>query len=396
VQTVPILILPYNETAVYEGRVRLGNVVTKFEYALELLTVVPALNLKASVEVRRILKVETPAANFGLAALTPAVSSGAALRPPVAGTTIAAPLPAIASGAAILVSASDLVVTGVPPESTGRIKTQVLVPSVSLTAYPQAPSVSGGSSIEVPVKDIAVAALSPASIISVDPNYSSVTLLLHMDGSNGSTTITDNSPSPKTYTVFGGAQISTAQSKFGGASLLLDGTGDYLTTSNSTGFHIVNGNAFTVECWAYNKRATGGGVTKYLYRHVHTSGFSAGGWVLAVSGSDDKFFFQWGQGSTEAIPALVGGASSYTQNVWHHVAVSYDGTTYRVFMDGTIIRSSTGLSAGVAGNSSLWIGRDTSSTTRDWDGHIDDLRITKGIARYTAAFTPTTAPFPNQ
>ncbi len=390
------VVLPYNETAIYEGRLRLGNAITKFEYALGLLTAVPALNLKASAEVRRILKVEVPAANFGLAPLTPAVSSGAALRPPVAATTIAAPLPAVVSGASVSIPILDLAFSVLTPVSAGRLSTQIAVPNAALTVTASLPTVISGASVQPPAANTAIAAPAPASVSILDPNFTNVTLLLHMDGSNGSTTITDNSSTPKTFTVYGNAQISTAQSKFGGASLLLDGNGDYLTTPNNSDFAVVNGNAFTIECWAYNKTATGGGVTKYLCRHEHTSGFLAGGWVLAVSGASDTFFFQFGQGSAEAVPALLGGAATYTQNTWHHVAVSYDGTTYRVFMDGTVIRSSTGLSAGAAANSSLWIGRDTSNTARDWDGHIDDLRITKGVARYTAAFTPTTAPFPNQ
>jgi hypothetical protein len=60
--------------------------------------------------------------------------------------------------------------------------------------------------------------------VPVDPQFGSVSLLLHGDGTNGSTTITDNSPTPKTVTAVGNAQISTAQSKFGGASILFDGT----------------------------------------------------------------------------------------------------------------------------------------------------------------------------
>ena len=61
-----------------------------------------------------------------------------------------------------------------------------------------------------------------------DPYYGNVSLLLYGDGANGSTTITDSSPTPKTVTAVGNAQISTAQSKFGGASIAFDGAGDYL------------------------------------------------------------------------------------------------------------------------------------------------------------------------
>ena len=59
-----------------------------------------------------------------------------------------------------------------------------------------------------------------------DPDFANVSLLLHGDGTNGSTTIVDSSSSSKTVTAVGDAQISTAQSKFGGSSIYFDGTGD--------------------------------------------------------------------------------------------------------------------------------------------------------------------------
>jgi hypothetical protein len=78
-----------------------------------------------------------------------------------------------------------------------------------------------------------------------DPNYASVSLLLHMDGTNGSTVFTDLSPVPKVVTRFGDAQISTAQSKFGGSSAYFDGTGDYLTVASSADFGFGTGD-FTI------------------------------------------------------------------------------------------------------------------------------------------------------
>jgi hypothetical protein len=68
---------------------------------------------------------------------------------------------------------------------------------------------------------------------SEDPYYGNVSLLLRGNGTNGSTTIIDSSPSPKTVTAFGNAQISTAQSKFGGSSIAFDGTGDYLDVGSN-------------------------------------------------------------------------------------------------------------------------------------------------------------------
>ena len=81
-----------------------------------------------------------------------------------------------------------------------------------------------------------------------------VSLLLHGNGTNGSTTITDSSPTPKTVTAVGNAQISTAQSKFGGASIAFDGTGDYATVPSASAFDFGTAD-FTVEAWVYRNNS---------------------------------------------------------------------------------------------------------------------------------------------
>jgi hypothetical protein len=83
----------------------------------------------------------------------------------------------------------------------------------------------------------------------VDLNYADVTLLLHGDGTNNSTTFTDNSPSPKTVTGSGNAKISTTEFKFGGASMAFDGTGDFVSAT-SNDFNLGSSN-FTWEGWFY-------------------------------------------------------------------------------------------------------------------------------------------------
>ncbi len=88
------------------------------------------------------------------------------------------------------------------------------------------------------------------AVVPGDQYYNNVNLLLRLTGSNGSTTFVDNSSSPKTMTANGNAQISTAQTKFSGGSLYLDGNGDYLTTPNTTSL-LLGTNDFTIECFLY-------------------------------------------------------------------------------------------------------------------------------------------------
>ena len=94
-----------------------------------------------------------------------------------------------------------------------------------------------------------------------DDYYNSCSLLMHFNGTNGSTTFTDNGPSPKTVTSNNGAAISTAQSKFGGASGLFDGTNDYLSTNSTSAFDWQGD--ITIECWIYPLALNGNNSTIY-------------------------------------------------------------------------------------------------------------------------------------
>ena len=81
-----------------------------------------------------------------------------------------------------------------------------------------------------------------------DPFANNVVLFLKGNGANGSTNIIDSSPNPKTISVFGDTQISTAQSKYGGSSIVFDGVGDYLEVTPLTAFNFGTGD-FTIESW---------------------------------------------------------------------------------------------------------------------------------------------------
>jgi hypothetical protein len=225
----------------------------------------------------------------------------------------------------------------------------------------------------------------------VDLYRSQVSLLLHGNGANGSTTITDNSPSPKTVTAVGNAQISTAQSKFGGGSIAFDGAGlplDYLSIPAGTSALQFGAQDFTVECWVYRLN-TNTGTIAISQADLATVAGSA--WVLYVSSStaSDVYSGSSAFAVTSPNPPI---------NTWAHVALTRSGGTLRSFLNGTIVGTNTSL-----GTSTLNNGATTYPNTiggiandiRGLNGYIDELRITKGVARYTANFTPPTAPFPD-
>ena len=101
---------------------------------------------------------------------------------------------------------------------------------------------------------------------SSDPNFSSVSLLLHMEGSNGSTTFIDSSSNALTVTANGNAKITTSTFKFGSGSADFDGAGDYLSTPSSSLFDFGAGSLFTVECFVRFSSAVSGGTGIFSQR----------------------------------------------------------------------------------------------------------------------------------
>jgi hypothetical protein len=218
------------------------------------------------------------------------------------------------------------------------------------------------------------------SFTPADEYFQNVSLLLHGNGANGSTTITDNSPSPKTVTAVGNAQISTAQSKFGGASIAFDGTGDYLNTPNNSAYKFGTSD-FTVECWI--------NTTDTTFNLVGLIDNAVGNWAIVVFNSD--FFWQTTYGGVNLIAFLP--CSSLLNGAWNHIAIARSGSFLRLFFNGVLQGASPYTdSTDYNGNGPLRVG---SGVNGDFNGYIDDLRITKGVARYTTNFTPPAAPFPD-
>jgi len=207
-----------------------------------------------------------------------------------------------------------------------------------------------------------------------------VSLLLHFDGANGSTTFTDSSPSGLTVTANGDAAISTAQSTFGGASGYFDGTGDYLSINHGAAFDFDSGD-FCIEAWI--KRAGGKTIC---------SGNAIGDYMFAteVFGAGDIGF-----GRNGVAWDLVASNPGLTSG-WNHVAVARSGTTLRIFCNGAVVATGSDNSLAYNVQDTLWIGaRVDAGPAEFFTGYIDELRIVKGAAVYTANFTPPTAPLPD-
>jgi hypothetical protein len=206
-----------------------------------------------------------------------------------------------------------------------------------------------------------------------DPYFSSVKLLLHLDGSNGATSATDSSASARAMTFYGNAQLTTTSPKYGSAALLLDGTGDYIDTPSSADFEFAGD--FTLEAWVYLTTSSGsyktifGSGTYGLYHYSNTLT-----WYSTAAGLNTF--------------------GTITNDAWHHIAISRSGTSLKCFIDGVQSGSTLTSSTSFTCTTTWKIGYDTIGSAY-LTSKIDDIRVTKGVARYTADFTAPTGALPD-
>ena len=191
--------------------------------------------------------------------------------------------------------------------------------------------------------------------------------------------VVDNAMMSNLVTV-GNAQVGTAQSKFGGASMYFDGTGDSLNISNNYSGIFGTGN-FTVEAWVYTTVSSG---TQCVYDTRQTDA-TATGFFFGLYTTNILLFYTSG--------AVTINAGTVPANTWTHIALVRVGNTFTIYLNGTSVGSATNTNSFT--NTVVQIGASdtvTSSSVNYFNGYIDDLRITNGIARYTSNFTaPTTS-----
>jgi hypothetical protein len=201
--------------------------------------------------------------------------------------------------------------------------------------------------------------------------------------------IIDNTAKNVLETV-GNAQISTSVKKFGTGSLAFDGTGDYLTSYSSTNFEVGSGD-FTLEAWLYPTSYNGffGKNTTADHKYFKVDIQSDGTITFYVTNTGSS----WQINSSSS-------AGVWELNTWWHFAIVRSGTSFKVYKNGTQIISAT-MSGSVytTTNAPFILGATALpgfAYIQVYSGYIDDLRITKGVARYTANFTAPTAAFADQ
>jgi hypothetical protein len=221
-------------------------------------------------------------------------------------------------------------------------------------------------------------------------NDSNTTLLYHFNGTDASTVVRDDNGvrSPKGITVIGNAQIDTAQSKFGGAAALFDGTGDYL---DATSFSQSAGDTFTFECWVRFAATPSSGTLAMLIsstgsanRYLALNNVSGTlNWEIGHEGSAGTFYRRW--------------TATVSTNTWYHIALTKNGTTGRLFVNGTLLTPAQDFgtldaSEGIF-SETMRLGAWNNGANA-LNGHMDEIRISD-IERYTTSFTEPTAAFQN-
>ena len=167
-----------------------------------------------------------------------------------------------------------------------------------------------------------------------------------------------------------------------GGSAYFDGTGDYITIADSADFDLAT--AWTFETWVYPTNLGSG------FNPIYQTGVdSSNGFVIDMSnnGFTPRFLYYVGSWSTLSSSATI------LNNAWSHIAVTWDGSYYKIFVNGVQTASATSSTAITNPTTGVQVGRATisSGAHRYYTGYLSDTHFVKGTAKYTSAFTPPTA-----
>ena len=214
-----------------------------------------------------------------------------------------------------------------------------------------------------------------------DTHFSKVTAMFNFDGSDGDTTTAGLDASNKnlSLTYSTGDQLSNTQKKFGATSLYV---ADNVTISSSDGFNFGTGD-FTIEGWFY--------LTQFNNHFLYDQ------WAGTSSGAgNNQIYVKSDEGG--AIRVYYDGSSKFTTtggfslNTWTHLAVVRYSNTIKVYFNGTADGTTQSYSGQYGKTGTVYIGEQHAGGGGAPQMYVDDLRVTKGLARYTSNFTaPTTA-----
>lgn len=223
----------------------------------------------------------------------------------------------------------------------------------------------------------------------LDADFDDVSLLVHFDGANGATSAPDFSNFNHTLTFVSPAELDTSEKVFGTASLLTDGAGARVEVADSDAFNLGGGN-FTLEgffTWATD-------VNDRQDLIGQNSPASQQSYLIIRDGVPNNLVLMLSSMGTDFITKITA-PFTVVLGQKYHIATDFNGTTYRLYVDGDVI-GTAGTPVTLHNSTAAFsIGARVAGGAKPFDGHIDDVRLTKGVARYQGAFTRPTEAFPD-
>ena len=194
-------------------------------------------------------------------------------------------------------------------------------------------------------------------------------------------TILDSSSSSHTITTSGNAtQTGFSPFRAGGYSTYFDGTGDYITAPSNTSFDFGTDN-FTIETWINIPD-----VTSTWLAFISRGYAQNGGWRLYKNTGNNNLRFYYTDGGTTSY--IEASSTGLTNNTWHHITVVRNSSTTKIYVDGVEKGSGTISTSLNPGSYAIEIGSGVVESSYPITGYMTDVRIVKGTAVYTSAFTP--------
>ena len=270
---------------------------------------------------------------------------------------------------------------------------------------------AGGGASTAPAIDNGVLTLSeesstPASaddtakLVALEDGIDSTTsLMLHGNGSNGGTTITDSSTAnTKTCTAVGNTHTDTTVKKYGTASIQFDGTGDYVTVPDHADFTMGSGD-FTYEFWVrFDAVPNDAG----FFGQTQSTGTGGDtyekGMYCYYEGGDDRVYFRWRSATDASIRLQLSFRPHFRENSWYHVAIVRDGPMFIGYINGKAQYKNEGTDI-MPGNHSVVDCDGTFEVAKGNvyamnAGYMEEFRVTKGVAKYKTDFVPPGSAFP--
>ena len=210
--------------------------------------------------------------------------------------------------------------------------------------------------------------------------------LCSFDGTDGATSATDESSNNATINFTNQAQLDTAQKKFGTASVLFDGSTDYLYWSDNSATDI-GSKDFTIDCWVRFASASGAQqilgqweASSSRYSFNFTKQASTLQFVTSINGS--------------SVASTISETWSPSADTWYHVAVERTGGKIYLYVDGSMLGSGTANTDTLKNSSYVITMGATPGPTDSFNGWIDEMRWVVGTGAYGgASFTPETAAY---